>query len=446
VSRIVTVILLVVVMAFSYFAFYNQEIVTVTIWGSKSMSLPLVGVVLFSMGIGAAIVLLMFGLRGLAKTYTQVQDGMKNRRRAKAEDLYNKGVDAHLSGKWANAVKLLEDAVQKDSDFLLPFFRLGTIYMEQGKVDEAIELHQKALAGHPGNLRVRLMLVDDYLAANKLDDAAEVLNEIVKKDDGNKTALMLLREIQEQQDDWDNASDTQKKLIKIARNKDEARSYYQGLRYECAVTLMGRGETDKAVKVLRDILKEAPDFIAATVSLGVAHILLGKLDEGLKVLEDGYKRHKNPVFLQVMEDQLLEKENPRKLIETFRSLLDRSPKDIYLNLFYGKSCLRLEMVDEGYMALKKVESMGYDMPLLHALLGKANAKRERYEEAIGEYRKYMVVVGGASPMFVCDNCGHTEGIWSARCESCSMWNSFALPDLVEVPVQPAAMPQYESEE
>lgn len=445
-SRIATIIVLGVVIAFSYFAFYNHGTVNLTVWQGKNMELPIVGLVLLSMGIGAAIVFALLAIRGIRRSFDNFQVSMKKRRRTKAEELYNRGVDAHLSGKMRQAVKLLEDAVEKDTEFLLPFFRLGTVYLALGEFQKALELHEKALEAHPGNLRVLLFLVDDYLAVGQLAEAAGVLKELIAKDDSNRTALTALRDIQEQQGNWEDAVETQRKFIKAAGKEPESQAHFLGLRYQVAAGYLEEGETEKAVKTLRDILKEAPDFVAATVSLGEARIRSGKVDEGLKVLTEGYSRHQNPVFLQVMEEKLIKKEHPRKLIETFRSLLDDSPDDVFLNLFYGKICLRLEMVDEGYMALKKVESTGYESPLMHALLGEMSARRERYEEAIEEFGRYVDLSDGTYPRFLCGNCQHTVGGWASRCDSCGLWNSFTLPGLTEPVTAPAARPQYESEE
>jgi len=446
VSRLASIVVLTVVIAFSYFAFYNHGSINLNLWQGKTVELPIVGLVLLSIGIGAAIVFALLAIRGIRRSFDQLQVSMKKRRRAKAEELYNKGVDAHLSGKMSQAVKLLEAAVEKDTEFLLPFFRLGTVYLALGEFQKASELHEKALDAHPGNLRVLLFLVDDYLAAGQLSEAAEVLKKIIAKDDSNQTALTSLRDIQEQQGDWEAAVDTQRKLIKASGRQPESQARLLGLRYQVAAGYLDNGDTEKAVKTLRDVLKEAPDFVAATVALGEARVRSGKVDEGLKVLKEGYSRHRNPVFLQVMEEMLLKRENPRKLIETFRGLLDGSPDDVFLNLFYGKICVRLEMVDEGYMALKKVESTGYESPLMHALLGEMSARRERYEEAIKEFTRYLELTDGFQPRFICGNCHHTVDVWASRCASCGLWNSFTLPGLTEPVAAPAASPQYENEE
>jgi lipopolysaccharide biosynthesis regulator YciM len=446
VNRIATVILLTVVAAFSYFAFYNQDVVSLKLWKGQIMDLPVVGVVLISMGIGAAVVFLLFALRGIRRTYDQIQTGIVNRRRLKAEDLYNRGVDAHLSGKMEKAVKLLEDAVSKDPEYLQPFFRLGTVYMQLGQGKKALELHRKALEAHPENLRILLYLVDDYRAIGDLDEAAGVLRKIISKDDTNRSALEALRDIQEKKGDWRGAVESQSRLIKVTGKDDDTVQRLRGLRYQWAVDLLAQGEGDRGIRTLKEILKEDSEYMAAVVTLGEAYMRAEKLEEGIKVLSEGYRHHQNPVFLQVMEKKLIKHDNPSRLVKMFRKLLVQSPEDVLLNLFYGKICLRLEMIDEGYMALRKVESMGYESALLHALLGEINTRRERYEEAIKEYQRYVEMSDGLSPRFVCGNCGNVSEKWNARCESCSLWNSYALPGLAEPARAPAVRPQYDTEE
>lgn len=442
-SRIATVIILILVVAFSFFAYYNPGSVTLHFWKGEVVQLPVIGVVLFSMGVGALFVFALFAIRGLRKTFVQVQESMKSRRRSKAEDLYNKGVDAHLSGKVDRAAKLLEEAVEKDQDFLLPFFRLGTVYLTQGKYEEAIELHEKAREAHPKNLRVQFFLVDDYLGAGRPAEAQEVLEQIIKKDDSNRTALEALRKIQEKEGDWEGAVSTQRKVIKLKDRSDDEQGYLTGLKYQFAADLVEKGEYDRALKLLKEIVKESPGFVAAIVSQGEAHIAMGKLEEGVKILENGYSDHKKSVFLQVMEDKLLELENPRMLIEIYKRLLDKYPDDVFLNLFYGKTCLRLEMIDEGFTALKKVESLGYDSPLLNVLLGEFMVRRDRTEDAISEYKKFVDNTFGFKPQYQCGECDHTQRKWSARCESCRNWNTLTLPQLQEAAVTPADAPRYE---
>ena len=117
-------------------------------------------------------------------------------------------------------------------------------------------------------------------------------------------------------------------------------------------------------------------------------------------------------------------------------------RDILLTLFYGRTCLRLEMVDEAVNALRKVESSGYDSPLLRALLGEAGYRRERYEEACEEYRQAMAMARVTTPVYKCERCGHEAEGWAARCPSCRSWNSLAVPSEAEA-LALASAPRYE---
>ena len=51
-SRLATIVVLIVVILFSYFAFYNHGTINLTVWQGKMVELPIVGLVLLSMGIG----------------------------------------------------------------------------------------------------------------------------------------------------------------------------------------------------------------------------------------------------------------------------------------------------------------------------------------------------------------------------------------------------------
>ncbi|MBN2720654.1 MAG: DUF1049 domain-containing protein [Proteobacteria bacterium] len=443
-SRIATGLLLIIAIAFSFFAYLNQETATLKLWKGQEVVLPVVLVVLAAMLLGAAVVLLIFALRGIRKTYNQIQEGMVRKRRMKAEDLYNKGVDAHLSGKMPNAVKHLKDAVSKDPGYLLPLFRLGTVYMEMGEAQKAIELHRKALDAHPDNLRILLYLVDDYLAAKQPDQAAEVLEKIIARDSSNQAAYAALREIQEEKGDWKGAIESQNRLIKLSGKDPEEVRKLAGMRYEWAVELL-KTDRDRGIKLLKEIIRDDPDFLAAGVTLGEVHIKGGRTEEGIRVLSDGYRKHRNPVFLQVLEDNLIRSENPSRLVKLFGKLLADFPDDALLSLFFGKIYLRLEMIDESYQILKKVESRGYESPLLFALLGEANVRRDRSDEAIEDFRRSINLSDGMSPRFTCGNCGHVSEKWHAKCQSCGNWNSYALPGLSETGRRPPAVrPQYDA--
>jgi uncharacterized membrane-anchored protein len=98
VSRIATIVVLVVVIAFSYFAFYNHGTIILTVWQGKTLELPVVGLVLFSMGIGAAIVFALLAIRGVRRSFDNFQVSLKKRRRAISAALLQVGYSIPCPG------------------------------------------------------------------------------------------------------------------------------------------------------------------------------------------------------------------------------------------------------------------------------------------------------------------------------------------------------------
>jgi len=97
-----------------------------------------------------------------------------------------------------------------------------------------------------------------------------------------------------------------------------------------------------------------------------------------------------------------------------------------LRFFFGKFCLRLEMVDEALEQLKVIEDAGVDLPQLHLLLAEGHRRRHRTDEAIRAYQKAL---GGTRRLhfgYLCEACGEDTEEWQSRCPSCGSWGSFSV--------------------
>ena len=122
----------------------------------------------------------------------------------------------------------------------------------------------------------------------------------------------------------------------------------------------------------------------------------------------------------------MEAEDPATLLAFYRSALLEKGDDLMLRLFFGKLCLRLEMVDEALEQLYAVESAGVDFPHLHFLLAEAHRRRNRIDESIAEYKKALGVNNRLRLGYLCDRCGAASAEWQSRCPDCGTWGSFSL--------------------
>ncbi|NIQ97521.1 MAG: hypothetical protein GWN87_27595, partial [Desulfuromonadales bacterium] len=106
--------------------------------------------------------------------------------------------------------------------------------------------------------------------------------------------------------------------------------------------------------------------------------------------------------------------------------LEQRDNDLVLRLFYGKLCLRLEMVDEALEQLFAVESTGVETPQLHLLLAEAHRRRNRVDESVEQYKKALGVDGRLRINYVCDTCSSIAEEWQSRCSGCGSWGTFSV--------------------
>ena len=111
----------------------------------------------------------------------------------------NMGYVFYKKGEYTAAVNTLQEAISKYPDFPRPFYILGMVYMELGKVDDAIAEFKKALDLAPRYMDVHWELANAYL---RTGDNVEAIKhfEIVAEgssDDRREKALEYLELLRE---------------------------------------------------------------------------------------------------------------------------------------------------------------------------------------------------------------------------------------------------------
>jgi len=179
---------------------------------------------------------------------------------------------------------------------------------------------------------------------------------------------------------------------------------------------------------LKDILRQKPDFTPAQVSLGDAYAALGRGDEAVKTWQDGYRKLGKGIFLERLEDYFMEREDPSSLLNFFRSQVLEQGDDLIFRIFYGKLCLRLEMIDEAKEQLQAVESSGVESPQVHLLLAETYRRCREPELAINEYQKALGISKRLHLNCFCEKCQHVSQEWNSRCPACGAWDTSSLID------------------
>jgi len=157
-------------------------------------------------------------------------------------------------------------------------------------------------------------------------------------------------------------------------------------------------------------------------------VALNRGDDAVKVWQEGYRKLGKGVFLERLEDYYMKREDPSSLLNFFRSQSLEQGEDLMFRIFYGKLCLRLEMIDEAKEQLQAVESSGVDSSQVHLLLAETYRRCQDSEQAINEYKKALGISNRLHLNFVCEKCQYVSSEWNSRCPSCGEWNSSSLVD------------------
>ena len=415
--------------SFLYFSGLNPHEITIYYLPDQHLTFS-VGIIV----VGCILIGLILGY--LAHLYGTANHLLKHWKRDREEKkgrevagFYREGILRLLSGDIKKAHSLLQKALDRDPSRVETYVAMANVHIQEGEPQEGISLLLKAKGIDPRSLEVLFKLSATYEETDRDEDALPTYQEILAIESDNRKALRSLRDLHIRHDRWKEALDLQKKLIKAAagtRRLEEEKQKLLFLRYEVARQTLAQGGVDQAKSEFKDIIKQKADFTPARVSLGDAYRAQQRPQNAAGIWQEGYNELGKSIFLSRLEDLYMEEEDPATLLTFYRSTLLENGDDLMLRLFFGKLCLRLEMVDEALEQLYAVESAGADFPQLHFLLAEVHRRRNRLDDSIAEYKKALGANNRLRLGYLCDGCGAASPEWQSRCPECGAWGSFSL--------------------
>jgi len=429
--RIRTFILIIVVLAFFWglaeLFVKNSEVLRQDFDLGDGTKLP-IGITLVIVFVIGAMTTLVFGLSREMGRLTERWRHFRARRKSdEIEEEYSRGLVAVLEGREEQALSHFRAVLELDSRHFNTLLKLGEVLRTLGKHDDAIEFHRKARHLKEDDTRPLYSLCEDYEAQGDMARARAVLGKILAINKNSVSAWRKLRYLHMKEENWDDALEAHQKSEKYSRAHDPGdeadRRVGKGIRYEIAKARLTVGRTKDAMGILRRLLKEEPQFIAAHVLLGEALREDGQEKQAVEAWYEGFERTGSPIFLTVLEEHFLRRDNPLGAIEALKLCVSRSTKDTLPRFYLGKLYFRLEMLDDAFSVLSSLEGRSSYAPTLHYLLGRIHERRKSYPESAAEYRKVIKELELVQLEYRCRVCEETFMEWSARCPACGDWNT-----------------------
>ncbi|PLX96996.1 MAG: hypothetical protein C0621_00965 [Desulfuromonas sp.] len=423
-------LIILLLISFLTFSWLNPQELTVFYLPNESFTSSVAMVLVGALAAG----LLLGFLAHLYGSFGRIVKGWRSERQGKrgkeVQANYREGISRLLSGDLKQAQKMLRRALDKDPSRVDIYLALANVPLQEGNPAESLALLRKAREIDGKSLELLFKLATTYDEAGEQGNAEQTYRDILALDPGNRKALRSLRDLKMVQEAWSEALEVQKQVLKVSGNdrQEQENKILFHLRYEVARIALDNGEKEKAISSLREIVKQAPDFVPGRVSLGDALQASQKLEEAIKIWQEAYNTLGKSVFLARLEDLCMGAEDPESLLAFYRDNSAKRPDDLLLRFFFGKFCLRLEMVEEAMEHLQSLEGAGIDTPQLHLLLAEGHRRRHRHDDAIREYKKALGVNARLVLGYVCDSCDEEVAEWQSRCPSCGAWGSFSLAD------------------
>ena len=374
---------------------------------------------------------LFFGLGWLAARH---ESGAKAPRAGDLPAGYFRGLNFLLSDQPDRAIDAFIDVVRVDPETVELHFALGKLFRQRGENDRAIRVHQSLLDRADLDPKAReqalFELGLDFLKAGLLDRADQAFSRL---ESGSRAeqALRHRLEIAELVRDWPLAMSLAARLPVVgSAGKDSRRSI---IHFHCelaakamaagdaagfdraaghltdaetigadhprvvlmrAELAMLRGDPEQALQAWERLRRRHPDwFVLGARPWLQAHRAVGRLDEGLAMLEAQFESQRSiELFLAILEARL-ERDGPARAIDWGRGALARAPSLVGLD--------RLLELEAG--------------------VSEAGARREELTLTRGLLRHQVQ----RQSRYVCAHCGFRARQYYWQCPGCNRWESCA---------------------
>ncbi len=325
----------------------------------------------------------------------------------------------HLyADRYPEAMEEIEKAHEKSANNYDILMTMGVIYKRLEQYEDAATAFRKAFS-RKTTVQAFLKLLDVLPHTEVEPDSRELLKLAQKiRKESRTTAYRALLNYLKQTGDWIRA-------VKVYwKGRKEDRTLFpenEGaeIRYEL-------GKTRESEHILKELIADFPDFTPAYVRYGELLRKKGKTKEMLAVMKQGFSRTHIVVFLQMIEDTLLELGDPEKAVEELGQIVLNENHHVLARFYLGKLYYRLEMLEKAREIFEQLEGEVAYIPALTYYLARIYHRKGEYHTAI-HYLEQMVQHAHLLDFhFHCSQCNTPLNTWAERCPQCGSINSVQM--------------------
>jgi lipopolysaccharide biosynthesis regulator YciM len=408
----------------AYLTALNTSGVRVALGHDLAYDLPLMALVVGAFLVGVALALIMGTLRDLKRSFYDYRVARSARRAGTVREIYQRGVDAQLAGRSAEAVQAYEEVLHREPTHREAPIRLGELARQRGDAEAALG-HQLQAVRADEQTQTLLALAGDYHRVGRHDDALETYRRVLGRERDHVAALRGIRDVAADGGRWADALDSQERLLRLAmrEHRTAEETALAGIHYESGRAMLREGNTSAAVGRFKDALRVRPDFLPASLLLGDALVKGGDSREALRIWERALDAQPAAPLLARIAQVHRGEGRPARMISVYEEAALRQPDNLAIAFGLGRVYFELAMLDEAAEQFEKLEVRAPDLALVHAYLGAIFERRGQVREAFEEYRRALRFPEGFEWPHRCGACEAAQPSWLDRCSSCRRWNT-----------------------
>lgn len=290
-------------------------------------------------------------------------------------------------GKFQDAQDTVQDVLKGAPDHLPSILLRGALAYVLGSNEQALRDLSTVIAQRPGNAYARRLLAATQLRLGETNQALSTLQPLLKPESADAEALSLAGEAQLKAKNYATATEYLQKAIEINPKA-------QRVGTQLAISYLGTGETDRAIKELESVAKDAPGQSLADVILIVTRFQRNEYDQALAAISNMEKKlGPNPVTLNLRGTALLGKRDFSNARKAFEQALAIKPT--YFPAVDHLARLDLQENKPGEARKRYETLLENDKKNVQAMLTLAELAATQHQEA--EYANWLKKAVAAQP-------------------------------------------------
>lgn len=290
--------------------------------------------------------------------------------------LFQKGRVLYATKKFKKALDLFDQVLSINRIYAKAYYYRALCIDKRGATDRPEQEIFRAAAGQLDKPEAfeKDQIKGNLLAAIKIDpgmiDARIKLTEIFIKD----------REIKKGKEQID-------EILKVSAPNIKILTLLSGLK-------IAEGNYEEAENILKSIIREKPDYLAAHIRLGLLYKSLGDIKKSIDVLKSTFDKNKNQVrILNIIVNVLIAEEKASEalhLVSNYAETADPVHNAYYENL---KGEIQLANNDTqsalAHFRASKEHNQNYIIPKFH--LADFFMKRQEFQKAMAEFKDILAL-------------------------------------------------------